>query len=205
MKILHIDSSITGAASVSRTLTQEIVDTLRANAPAATVTYRDLALDPLPLMAGPLLGAMQDPTDRPETRQLRQVQQEFLDADVVVIGVPMYSFGIPAQLKIWIDYLAQAGVTFAYTTEGPTGLAGGHRVIVASSRGGLYGAGMPAAAFEHQESYVLGVLGFFGITDLEIIRAEGMAMGPDAAAVAMDSARAAIRALTVQKADALVD
>ena len=114
-------------------------------------------------------------------------------ADVVVVGVPMYNFGVPAQLKTWIDYLAVAGVTFRYTPQGPVGLAGGKRVILASARGGLYGPGSPGASVEHQESHLQAVLRFFGITDITVVRAEGVRMGPDqaerAVAQALDDVR----------------
>ena len=116
------------------------------------------------------------------------VLDEFLGADIVVIGAPMYNFGIPSQLKAWIDRIAVAGKTFRYTANGPEGLAGNKRVIVAVSRGGLYGAGMPAAAFEHVESYLRGVFGFLGVTDLEIVVAEGLQIGPEQREKAMQGA-----------------
>lgn len=112
-----------------------------------------------------------DSTDR---RRLAQI----LDADVIVIGVPMYNYGIPAQLKTWIDYLAVPGKTFRYTERGSEGLAGGRKVYLASSRGGLYEPGTAAAAREHQDSYLVSVLGFFGIEDVEIIRAQGVKISP---------------------------
>ena len=108
--------------------------------------------------------------------------------DVIVIGAPMYNFSIPSQLKAWIDRIAVAGKTFRYTANGPEGLAGNKRVIVAVSRGGLYSAGMPAAAFEHVESYLRGVFGFLGVTDLEIVVAEGLQIGPEQREKAMQSA-----------------
>ena len=111
--------------------------------------------------------------------------QEFLEADVVVIGAPMYNFTIPTQLKAWLDRILVAGKTFRYSEKGPEGLAGGKRVIVAVSRGGVYGAGTPAAAAEHAETYLRVVLGFVGITDPEFIIAEGIALGADQRAAAL--------------------
>jgi len=116
------------------------------------------------------------------------VLDAFLDADIVVIGAPMYNFGIPSQLKAWIDRIAVAGKTFRYGPNGPEGLTGNKRVIVAVSRGGLYGPGTPAAAFEHVESYLRAVFGFIGVTDLQIVVAEGLAIGPEQRAEAMQAA-----------------
>ena len=104
---------------------------------------------------------------------------EFLDADIVVIGAPMYNFTIPSQLKAWIDRVLVAGKTFKYGANGPQGLAGGKRVIVAISRGGYYGAGTPAASLEHLETYLRGVFGFMGITSPEFIVADGIQVGPE--------------------------
>ena len=109
--------------------------------------------------------------------------------DVVVIGAPLYNFTIPTQLKAWIDRLAQTGRTFKYTAQGPVGLATGKTVIVVSSRGGVYSTSEGGQAMEHQESYLRTVLGFFGITDVRIVRAEGLAMGEAAKAAALAAAR----------------
>jgi FMN-dependent NADH-azoreductase len=114
---------------------------------------------------------------------------EFLAADIVVVGAPMYNFSVPSQLKAWIDRLAVKGKTFRYTATGPQGLAGDKKVIVASSRGGFYGPGTPAAALEHQESYLRAVFGFFGISDVTFVRAEGVALGTEARDNAIEAAR----------------
>jgi FMN-dependent NADH-azoreductase len=182
MKILHIDSSITGQHSVSRQLTAAIVRRLHEASPGATVGYRDVAAEPVPHQFGGPAG------DSPPLEQ-------FLAADIVVIGAPMYNFGIPSQLKTWIDSLAVAGKTFSYGANGPQGLCGAKRIIVASSRGGIYSAPSPMAAMDHQESYVTSVFGFLGVQDIEIIRAEGVAMGDEQRQRAMDSALAAANAL----------
>ena len=112
----------------------------------------------------------------------------FLAADIVVIGTPMYNFGIPSQLKAWIDRIAVAGKTFRYSEKGPEGLAGGKRIVIASARGGVYSAGAPAEPNDFQENYLRAVFGFLGVTDIEIVRAEGLAMGPDQRQAAMAAA-----------------
>lgn len=162
MTILHIDSSINGENSVSRVLTRSIVDQLRAADPKADVIVRDLANEPLPHLT---LEAFSDSS----------TVDEFLDADTVVIGAPMYNFTLPSQLKAWIDRVLIAGKTFSYTAEGPRGLAGNKRVIAAISRGGFYN---DANALEHVETYLKGVFGFIGITP-EFVHADGIAVGPE--------------------------
>jgi FMN-dependent NADH-azoreductase len=182
VNILRIDSSITGDQSVSRQLTERIVESLRAAHPGATLTCRDLTDQPLPHHRL----AHEAESDRSATRA---ALQEFLAADVVVVGAPMYNFSIPTQLKAWIDAVLVAGKTFAYTENAPQGLAGNKRVIVASSRGGIYSSG-PSAAMDHQEAYLAGVFRFIGIDDVEFVRAEGVGMGADARQQAIASALA---------------
>ena len=174
--ILHLDSSITGDASVSRQVSAAIVASLLAADPATTVVRRDLVADELPHLT---LAALAD----------RTVLDEFLGADTVVIGAPMYNFGVPSQLKAWIDRIAIAGATFRYTAEGPVGLAGGRRVIVALARGGFYGEGAPARAVEHLETYLRAVFNFIGI-EPEFVVADGIATGPDGRETALAGALA---------------
>jgi FMN-dependent NADH-azoreductase len=119
---------------------------------------------------------------------------QFLAADVIVVGAPLYNFSIPSQLKAWIDRIAQAGRTFKYTDKGPVGLAGGKTVIVASTRGGVYSTSDAGNAMEHQESYLKTVFGFFGISDVRFVRAEGLAMGDAPKAQALAAAQAEILA-----------
>ena len=142
MKLLHIDSNILGQGSVSRTLSAEVVAALRAGHPGIEVTYRDLSADPLAHLTSAHIGALQgaavDPALEQDIAAGQSALDEFLAADIVVIGAPMYNFGIPSQLKAWIDRLAVAGKTFRYTGAGPQGLCGGKKVIVASSRGGVF-------------------------------------------------------------------
>ena len=186
MKLLHLDSSILGDNSASRELSAAIVARWQDAVPALTVTYRDLSSAPLPhLSGGSLAGA--DPT---EAAEAQRVLQEFLDADVIVVGAPMYNFGVPSTLKAWIDRVLVAGRTFRYTESGPQGLAGGKKVIIASSRGGAH----QHSGGDFQESYLRFVLGFVGVTDIETVRAEGLAMSPQHRADAMAAAHASIRA-----------
>ena len=117
---------------------------------------------------------------------------EFLAADIVVIGAPMYNFTIPSQLKAWIDRILIAGKTFRYSEAGPVGLAGGKRVIIASSRGGLYAPGVPLEANDFQEPYLRAVFAFIGIEDVEIVRAEGLALGPEQRDAAVQAALASV-------------
>jgi FMN-dependent NADH-azoreductase len=193
MKLLHVDASILGANSASRQLSTAIVNKLKNGAADLSVTYRDLAKDPLMHLSGEHLAAAQGAV--PETATVQNdlaasqaVLEEFLTADVIVIGTPMYNFTIPSQLKAWIDRVLVAGKTFRYGAQGAEGLAGNKRVIVAISRGGLYGANAPAAPLEHAESYLRGVLGFIGIKNPEFVIAEGLMIGPEQRQKAMDSA-----------------
>ena len=193
MKLLHIDSSVLGPHSVSRKVSAAIVAHLSAATPRPEVVYRDLSAVPLAHLSGAHLAALQGATtpDAMTQRELaagQAVLDEFLAADIVVLGAPMYNFTIPSQLKAWIDRIVVAGKTFKYDANGPEGLAGNKRVIVAISRGGFYGAGSPAAALEHLETYLRGVFGFIGVTKLEFISADGVQVGPEHREKALASA-----------------
>jgi FMN-dependent NADH-azoreductase len=185
MKVLHIDSSIQGAGSASRELTQEIVARLKTARPDAQVSYRDLAAQELPHFSQ---GALTR-TDELEAARNAAVLEEFLSADVLVIGAPLYNFSVPSQLKAWVDRIAVAGKTFRYTERGPEGLAGGKRIIVAVTRGGVYERGSPA---EFGESYLKFLFEFLGIRDLTFVRAEGLAYSPQHRETALGTARASI-------------
>jgi FMN-dependent NADH-azoreductase len=163
--ILHIDSSINGENSVSRTVSQSIVEQLKSAQWGEDVVYRDLASDPISHLT---LDAFADTS----------VLDEFLAADTIVIGAPMYNFSLPSQLKAWIDRILIAGTTFRYTANGPEGLAGGKRVIIALARGGFYDASSPAASLEHLETYLRGVFNFIGI-EPEFVAADGLAVSPE--------------------------
>ena len=202
MKLLHIDSSVLGANSASRQLTAGIVAQWQAAHPDTSVDYLDLAAD-APNHFGPdalgiKVGQPAEPTEaqKRENEVSERLISQFLGADVIVVGAPFYNFSIPTQLKAWIDRLAQVGRTFKYTDKGPVGLAGGKTVIVASSRGGLYSTSEAGQAAEHQESYLKVIFGFFGITDMRFVRAEGLAMGDEARKASVDGARAQIASAT---------
>jgi FMN-dependent NADH-azoreductase len=183
MKLLHLDSSVLGPHSVSRQVSAAIVERLRKATPGLEITYRDLTQTPLAHLSGPYLAAGQavapDASLQEDIAAGQAVLDEFLAADIVVLGAPMYNFTIPSQLKAWIDRILVAGKTFKYGPQGVQGLAGNKRVIVAISRGGFYGAGTPAAVGEHLETYLRWVFGFIGIADPEFISADGIQVGPE--------------------------
>jgi FMN-dependent NADH-azoreductase len=197
MNILHIDSSVLADNSVTRALSARLTETLAEANPGATVTYRDLSADPLDHLSGHVLAARfgaevaRTPAQAEDLARSGRALEDFLAADVVVIGAPMYNFSIPSQLKAWIDRIAVAGRTFRYTETGVEGLAGGRKVIVVSSRGGVYSAGA-MADFDFQEAYLTRLFGFLGVTDLEFVRAEGVNLGPDQKAQAVAAAQADI-------------
>ena len=186
MKLLHVDSSILGGNSASRALSAAVVAAARKAADGRLqVTYRDLDATPLPHLSGGSLAA----SDPAEAEAAAQVMQEFLDADVIVIGAPMYNFGIPSTLKAWIDRLAVAGKTFRYNDQGMAeGLAGGKQLVIASSRGGFH----QTSGMDFQEPYLRQVFAFMGITDIEFVRAEGLAVSPEQREQSMQQALASI-------------
>jgi len=194
MKLLHIDSSALGGYSVSRQLTADIVADLKRATPNLAVRYHDLAAQPLPHWS-----PVADAGD-PAVAQSAEMLEEFLAADVIVIGAPMYNFAISSSLKAWLDRILVAGKTFRYTANGPEGLAGGKRVIIASSRGGFYGKDTAAAAMDFQEPYLRAALGFIGISDIEFVRAEGIAVGDEQKTAALEPARRSIGSLVAKAA-----
>jgi FMN-dependent NADH-azoreductase len=205
MKLLHVDSSPLGTNSVSRELTRRIVAQWQSAHAGTTVDHLDLAADAPSHLDGDSLGfrlgldaASLTEAQKRENAVSERLVSQFLAADVVVIGAPMYNFSIPSQLKAWIDRIAQVGRTFKYTETGPVGLAGGKTVIVASTRGGAYSG---APHMDHQESYLRTVLGFLGITDVRFVRAEGMAMGDTAKAAGLASAEGDIHAHVTEAAN----
>jgi FMN-dependent NADH-azoreductase len=184
MKLLHLDASILGANSVSRTVSAAIAERFTHDIPDLEVVYRDLAAGPLPHLSGAHLagrapGAENAPELQADIDASDAALNEFLAADIVVIGAPMYNLTLPTQLKAWIDRILIAGKTFRYTETGAEGLAGGKRIVVALARGGFYGADTPFAAVEHLETYLEAVFGFIGVTDLTFIAADGIATGPE--------------------------
>lgn len=209
MKLLHIDSSINGASSVSRKLTEDIVAQWTTDFPDTAVDYLDLAVqtpghfsqDAMGFRRPPSAAALSEAEQR-ENRLSEALVSQFLAADVVVIGAPLYNFSIPSQLKSWIDRIAQAGRTFKYTENGVVGLAAGKIVIAALSRGGVYSSSEAGQAMEHQESYLKTVFGFFGITDVRVVRAEGTDMGADSRAQGLQVAADSIRTLVAREQQA---
>jgi FMN-dependent NADH-azoreductase len=202
MKLLHIDSSILGANSVSRGLSAEVVAHQQKLHPGLEVTYRDLAEQPPQHLSPAHMGALfgyppSDPAVAADIAAAAPLIDELFGADIIVIGAPMYNFTLPSQLKAWIDRVLVSGKTFKYSETGvPVGLLPpGKKVIIASSRGGVYSEGSPIAFLDHQESLVKGALNFIGLTDITTIRAEGVAM-PDLKPGAIAAAQAQIAKLT---------
>lgn len=194
MQLLHVDSSITGEQSVSRLLTRQIVDAWVNAHPDTQVSHLDLLTNAPAHFTADAMAPRTGQTEGLSEAQVREnavsekLVRQFLESDVIVVGAPFYNFTIPTQLKAWLDRLAQPGRTFRYTSSGPEGLAKGKTVIVASTRGGMYSTSEQGQAMEHQESYLKVIFGFFGITDVRFVRAEGLGMGPDAKAKALESA-----------------
>ena len=197
MQILHLDSSLQGEASASRQLSRAIVDALLRASPAAQVRHRDLAADAVPHLTGDIAAGFRGaagpaPTGvAAERARSEQLVAEFLASEVIVVGAPMYNFSVASPLKAWIDRIAQPGRTFRYTADGPVGLAGGRRVIVASTRGGLYSLGA-GAGMDFQESYLRAFFGFLGIAEVQVVRAERLTQGAGARDASMADALAQV-------------
>jgi FMN-dependent NADH-azoreductase len=201
-QILLIQSSSNLASSVSRDLAGTYVKDYVAAHPDATVTERDLVSAPVPHLGVDLLGGF---FGKPEALTEAQktalalsdtLVDEVMAASLIVIGVPMYNFSIPSALKAWIDHVIRAGRTFQYTAEGPKGLVTGKKAVLFLASGGVYSDG-PYKPYDFQETYLRAILGFIGITDVTVVRAEGLAMGPDAATKAVGDARAKAAALNL--------
>lgn len=185
MQILHLDAGLTAGTSASRHLSGLIVSQLALASPTAEVRYRDLVDEAVPHLTADIAAGFRNVAgvsgagaDALEHARSEELVTEFLASDVIVIGAPMYNFSVPSQLKAWMDRIAQPGRTFRYTSEGPVGLAGGRRVIVASTRGGVYSVGA-AAGMDFQESYLRAFFGFLGIVDVHVVRAERLTKGAE--------------------------
>ncbi|WP_258806639.1 FMN-dependent NADH-azoreductase [Pseudidiomarina sp. CB1] len=185
MNILHLDSGLFVDQSVSRKLSKQIVERVKGD--TDTVVYRDLVTNAVPHLDAATLLAEENPLTE-------ELLAELFAADVLVIGAPMYNFTIPTQLKAWFDRVLKAGTTFKYTEQGPEGLLKGKKVYIASGRGGIYSEGA-AAAMDHQESYLRNALAFIGITDVTVIRAEGVNLGEEPRQQALQAADEAIAEL----------
>ncbi|MGB6103585.1 MAG: NAD(P)H-dependent oxidoreductase [Pusillimonas sp.] len=208
MKLLHVDSSINGANSVSRKLTKDIVSQWLADSADTQVDYLDLAVETPSHFSRDAMGFRLPPSDealtdaqRSENALSEALVTQFLASDVIVVGAPLYNFSIPSQLKAWIDRLAQAGRTFKYTESGVVGLAAGKTVIAALSRGGIYSNSEAGRAMEHQETYLKTIFGFFGITDVRVVRAEGTDLGADSRTQALETAGQCIKVLATTAFD----
>jgi FMN-dependent NADH-azoreductase len=190
MKILQINSSARAENSHSTRLATTLVERLHAAQPQATLTVRDLGRTPHPMLDEAALQALFSPAEQRTPQQAARVAQddaliaEIQAADLVVLGVPMYNFGVPAQLKNWIDAISRAQVTFRYTANGPEGLLTGKKVYIALTRGGLY----RNTPNDTQTPYLKTFFGFLGMTDVQFVYAEGLAMGPEAEQDALASA-----------------
>ncbi|MBX8518478.1 FMN-dependent NADH-azoreductase [Pseudomonas cichorii] len=192
MKVLHIDSSILGDHSASRQLSRSVVQAYQAINPDSQVTYRDLASDALSHFSAATLAAAGTPAESRDAAQQQEVDaneailQEFLAADVLILGAPMYNFTIPSQLKAWIDRITVAGRTFRYSEAGPEGLCAGKKVIVVSTSGGLH-VGQPTGV--GHEELLKALFAFIGVSDLQFVRAHGLAYGEEPRANAMSAAQ----------------
>lgn len=200
MTILHVDASILNDQSVSRQLTAAIVKRLTEATPGVKVIHTDLAAEPLGHLTAAEFFAFQGTEPKDEGARLAvtrnaRLLDDFLAADTVVLGAPMYNFTLPSQLKAWIDRLVVGGKTFRYTEAGPQGLAGNKRFIIVSSRGGIYSEGAPAASLDHQETYLRVIFGFIGVTEITFVRAEGLTISPEQRAAAINAAVAEVEKL----------
>jgi len=194
--ILIVDSAATGEASVSRKLTRALADTLQRRDPAARIVHRDVGAAPIPHLTEATVPAIRAGiVETPEAERALVLSDELVaelqDADVIVIGAPMYNFGMPSTLKAWFDHVLRARVTFRYTEAGPEGLLKGKKAVVIEARAGLYSEG-PAAAMDSQEPHLRTLLGFMGIDDVVFVRAEKLAFGPEAAEAAIEEAIGAL-------------
>ncbi len=203
--LLHVDSS-PRADSVSRDLTQRYVAAWKKQNPSGTVIERNVALEPIPFVTESWIHAVYtDPAARtPEQRKLLEVSDtlvdEFLAADILVLGVPMWNFGVPAPFKAWIDQVTRVGRTFQYTESGSKGLAKAKRAIVMTARGGWYTQDSPYSAFDQQEPYIRTILAFLGIPNVDVIHAEKQNMGAENAAAACKAAQESVAVLTTAAA-----
>jgi len=199
-KLLYLNSSVRNTGSVSRLLSSEFVTKWKAANPTASVIERDLASHPVPHLTEQMMGAYFTPADQRSDEQISTVKlsddlvAELLAADMIVIGAPMYNFSVSSTLKAWIDHVARAGLTFTYGANGPEGLVTGKKVVIFTSRGGVYSTG-PAKAMDFHETYLRAALGFLGLSEITFVHSEGLAMGDEAVNTAMTGSRIAIDSL----------
>jgi FMN-dependent NADH-azoreductase len=202
MKLLHIDSSVLGKESVSRALSTEIVERQKELHPSLEVTYRDVSQNVVSHISISHLSArhgalVEQQALLDDIAKGDSYIDELMDADIIVIGAPMYNFSVSSQLKVWIDRVVVAGRTFKYSATGEIQplIESAKKVFIASTRGGAYAPGSPQEEFEHHESYLKGIFKFLGLNDVTIIRAEGLAFGPEARDASIGQARNMIAAI----------
>lgn len=207
-QLLFVPSSLVGEASVSRRIASEFIAAWRADRPDAKVVVRDVAADPVPHLTQASFAAGSTPPDQrsPEQRIAAALGDTLIAeveaSQVIVLAAPMYNFTIPTPLKAWFDHIARAGRTFTYTADGgPKGLLGGRKAVVVTTRGGIYGEG-PFKGYDQQEPYLRTMFGFLGITDVQFVHVEGQNMAPSDAVAGAARARAAIAAMTADRAAA---
>ncbi len=206
MKLLHLISSPRGEASYSRKLGKAIAEKLQGDNSGSTLKVHDLTKTVFPHLEEVHLNSFFTPLEKhtPEmTEAIKHSDEaiaELKDADVVVIDVPMYNFGIPSTLKAWIDHICRAGQTFRYTEKGPEGLVKNKKVYLAISTGGVYSEG-PMKSYDFTESYLRAVLGFLGMTDIKAYRVEGTNL-PEMKEVALNKALQTVEADTFSVAKA---
>ncbi|RVK59218.1 FMN-dependent NADH-azoreductase [Sinorhizobium meliloti] len=192
--VLVLKNSILGAASASNQLIDDAIAALKLSDSAA-IAVRDLGVAPVPHLDGNAVVALRSEPENPDQEAARQLSDlliaELQAADTIIIGAPMYNFGMPSTLKSWFDYILRAGVTFSYSEAGPLGLVTGKRAIVVLTRGGVYSEG-PAVVMDSHEPHIRNLLAFIGITDVQFVRAEGLAMGPEARERGLSTAKAGI-------------
>lgn len=199
--LLHVDSS-PRTDSVSRELTRSYVADWKKKNPTGTVMERNVALDPVPFVSEPWIhashtdAAARTPEQKKTLELSDKLVDEFLAADEIVLGVPMWNFGVPAPFKAWIDQITRAGRTFQYTATGPKGLAKATKAIVVTARGGAYAPGTPFSAFDQQEPYIRTILGFLGVPDVEVVHADQQNMGAENAAAGRKAAKEHVATLT---------
>jgi FMN-dependent NADH-azoreductase len=201
-KVLIIDSAATGDASVSRKLTTEVAERLAARDPSADIVRRDIGSSTIPHLTAVTVGAIRGVARTDAERETLALSDELVaevqEADLIVIGAPMYNFGMASTLKTWFDHVLRAGVTFRYTEAGPEGLVKGKKAVVIETRAGFYSAG-PSAGMDSQEPHIRTLLGFMGVEDVTFIRAEKLAFGPEAASAAIAEAIAKIHGLAAHE------
>ncbi|TDH34242.1 FMN-dependent NADH-azoreductase [Pseudohoeflea suaedae] len=200
--ILVVNSSALGPHSVSKALVDSTVEKLKVSSPDAKIVVRDVGASPIPHMTADNVVPEPETEGQKAARKLSDdVIGEVQDADIIVIGAPMYNFGIPSTLKAWFDHLLRAGVTFRYTEAGPEGLLKGKRAIVVLSRGGLYSEG-PLQVLDAQEPHLNALLGFVGITDVTYVRAEKLAFSPEDREASIANAQTEVHAVASKVAAA---